>query len=43
MYLNRAVYKADNPAGPYDFNNDDLMKVVEYADAGDGRRLCFRG
>ncbi|NJC25354.1 RagB/SusD family nutrient uptake outer membrane protein [Neolewinella antarctica] len=33
LYLNRAVYKADNPAGPYSFNNDDLMKVVEYADA----------
>ena len=32
MYLNRAVYVADNPAGPYSFNNEDLMKVVEYAD-----------
>lgn len=33
LYLNRAVYKADNPAGPYNFSNDDLMKVVQYADA----------
>jgi len=32
MYLNRAVYKADNPAGPYNHDNADLMKVVEYAD-----------
>lgn len=32
MYLNKAVYKADNPAGPYSHSNDDLMKVVEYAD-----------
>lgn len=32
MYLNRAVYVSDNPAGPYSFDNADLMKVVEYAD-----------
>ena len=32
MYLNRAVYVAADPAGPYDFSNDDLQKVVDYAD-----------
>ncbi|OAV44528.1 RagB/SusD family nutrient uptake outer membrane protein [Lewinella sp. 4G2] len=32
MYLNKAVYQASNPAGPYEFDNADLQKVVEYAD-----------
>lgn len=32
MYLNKAVYKASNPAGPYAHDNADLMKVIEYAD-----------
>lgn len=32
MYLNKGVYDAANPAGPYTFDNADLMRVVEYAD-----------
>lgn len=32
MYLNKAVYKAADPAGPYDHQPGDLAKVVEYAD-----------
>ena len=32
MYLNKAVYLADNPAGPYSHSDGDLAKVVEYAD-----------
>ncbi len=33
MYLNKAVYEAENPAGPYEHNAADLQKVIEYADA----------
>lgn len=33
IYLNKAVYTAGNPAGPYTFDNADLDKVIQYADA----------
>ena len=33
LYLNKAVYKAANPAGPYTFDNADMAKVVQYCDA----------
>lgn len=33
LYLNRAVYVAANPDGPYTFEQDDMNKVIEYADA----------
>lgn len=32
LYLNKAVYTAANPAGPYDFAAADMDKVIEYAD-----------
>ncbi|WP_211295278.1 RagB/SusD family nutrient uptake outer membrane protein [Neolewinella xylanilytica] len=32
MYLNKAVYLAQNPAGPYEHNPEDLQKVIDYAD-----------
>lgn len=33
LYLNKAVYKADNPAGPYTFDPADMTKVINYCDA----------
>lgn len=33
MYLNRGVYTASNPEGPYTFDAADMTKVVQYADA----------
>jgi hypothetical protein len=33
IYLNKAVYTAENPAGPYTFSKDDMDKVIEYCDA----------
>lgn len=33
IYLNKAVYTAGNPAGPFTFDNADLDKVIQYADA----------
>ncbi|UII30791.1 RagB/SusD family nutrient uptake outer membrane protein [Fulvivirga ulvae] len=33
LYLNKAVYFADNPAGPYTFDAADMNKVIEHADA----------
>jgi hypothetical protein len=33
LYLNKAVYKAANAAGPYTFDKADMDKVIEYADA----------
>lgn len=33
LYLNKAVYKSANPAGPYTFDNGDMAKVVQYCDA----------
>lgn len=33
LYLNKAVYKADAPEGPYKFENADMAKVVQYCDA----------
>ncbi|GAA5224768.1 RagB/SusD family nutrient uptake outer membrane protein [Membranihabitans marinus] len=32
LYLNKAVYKASNPEGPYTFEASDMNKVVEYCD-----------
>lgn len=32
MYLNKAVYTASNPAGPFEHQAADLDKVIEYAD-----------
>lgn len=33
LHLNKAVFLADNPAGPYTFDAADMNKVIEYADA----------
>ncbi len=33
LYLNKAVYKSANPAGPYTFDKADMDKVVAYCDA----------
>ena len=33
LYLNKAVYKAANPAGPYTFDNADMAKVILHSDA----------
>lgn len=33
LYLNKAVYKSANAAGPYTFDNADMAKVVQYCDA----------
>lgn len=33
LYLNKAVYKAGNPAGPYTFEAADMDKVIQHADA----------
>ena len=33
LYLNKAVYKSSNPAGPYTFDAADMNKVIAYADA----------
>ncbi|HKJ41562.1 MAG TPA: RagB/SusD family nutrient uptake outer membrane protein, partial [Sunxiuqinia sp.] len=33
FYLNKAVYKSDNPAGPYTFDAADMDKVIAYSDA----------
>jgi hypothetical protein len=33
LYLNKAVYKAASPAGPYTFDPADMTKVIQYADA----------
>ena len=33
MYLNKGVYTASNPEGPYEFSSADMTKVVEFADA----------
>lgn len=41
MYLNRAVYTAAEPAGPYSFDNADLEKVIEYADLLTGEGYSF--
>ncbi|MGB0862343.1 MAG: RagB/SusD family nutrient uptake outer membrane protein [Saprospiraceae bacterium] len=32
LYLNKPVYTASNPAGPYTFDAADMNKVIEYAD-----------
>jgi len=33
LYLNKGVYTASNPEGPYTFDAADMTKVVEHADA----------
>lgn len=33
LYLNKAVYKAADPAGPYTFDNADMAKVIQHCDA----------
>lgn len=33
IYLNKAVFKATNPAGPYSFNTSDMTKVIQHVDA----------
>lgn len=33
LYLNKAVYKSANPAGPYTFDAADMNKVIAYCDA----------
>ena len=33
LYLNKAVYKAASPAGPFTFDNADMAKVIQYSDA----------
>ncbi|UII19529.1 RagB/SusD family nutrient uptake outer membrane protein [Fulvivirga ligni] len=33
LYLNKAVYTATEPAGPYNFEKADMDKVIEYCDA----------
>jgi hypothetical protein len=33
MYLNKAVYTASDPAGPYSFDAADMNKVIEHCDA----------
>ncbi|MNF36358.1 SusD family protein [compost metagenome] len=33
LYLNKAVFTAENPAGPYTFAAADMNKVVEHVDA----------
>ena len=33
LYLNKAVYKASSPEGPYAFDNADMAKVIQYCDA----------
>lgn len=33
LYLNKAVYTAANPAGPYAFDNADMAKVIQHCDA----------
>ncbi|KPM48981.1 RagB/SusD family nutrient uptake outer membrane protein [Jiulongibacter sediminis] len=33
LYLNKAVYTAASPAGPYSFDNGDMAKVISYVDA----------
>jgi starch-binding outer membrane protein, SusD/RagB family len=33
LYLNKAVYKSANPAGPYTFDPADMAKVISYCDA----------
>lgn len=41
LYLNKAVYKASNPAGPYTYDNGDMDKVIGYVNAieADGYKL----
>ncbi|HRV85041.1 MAG TPA: RagB/SusD family nutrient uptake outer membrane protein [Saprospiraceae bacterium] len=33
LYLNKAVFTAADPAGPYNFDAGDMTKVIQYADA----------
>lgn len=40
LYLNKAVFKAEDPAGPYTFDNSDLTQVVNHVDAISGVSLA---
>lgn len=40
LYLNKAVFKADNPAGPYTFDNADMAQVVSHVDAISGKSIA---
>jgi hypothetical protein len=33
LYLNKAVYKAASPSGPFTFDNADMAKVISHCDA----------
>lgn len=33
IYLNKAVFKATSPSGPYTFNSSDMTKVIQHVDA----------
>ncbi len=40
LYLNKAVFKSDNPAGPYTFDSGDMTQVVSHVDAISGVSLA---
>lgn len=40
MYLNKAVFTAENPAGPYNFDNGDMDMVIQHVDAISGVSLA---
>ncbi|MGB5464431.1 MAG: RagB/SusD family nutrient uptake outer membrane protein [Aureibaculum sp.] len=40
LYLNKGVFKADNPAGPYTFDNADMAQVVSHVDAITGKSVA---
>lgn len=43
LYLNKAVYEATNPAGPYDFKSEDMNKVIGYCDQASGFGYSYEG
>ena len=40
IYLNKGVFMAENPAGPYTFDNADMTQVVSHVDAISGVSLA---
>ena len=38
--MNKGVFKADNPAGPYTFDNADMAQVVSHVDAISGKSIA---
>lgn len=40
LYLNKAVFLSENPAGPYTFDNADMQQVVNHVDAISGVSLA---